>query len=245
MPMIGAAVQSNVSVSQEYSLAGRLRRLRLFPGFTLSGRLGLARLVHRRRTRRAGAELRHLGFDRLAVAKDPAALAQDPADLLFLYQAVHARRPIRVLEFGSGQSTLFIAQALRDAGSGHLFSLDADARWLRHSAEMLPKDLKPFVTFVHSPVILNEEYGVPTWQYSVVPEGNWDFVLVDGPEGTRQSTLSCDLVKLVPALNPGAFGMIDHRWRTAVLAKEVVGERLRFRFVPSLESFVFELRPVD
>jgi hypothetical protein len=65
----------------------------------------------------------------------------------------------------------------------------------------------------------------------------WDFVLIDGPEGTEQSTFSCDLIELADRLVPGATGFIDHRWKTAVLAKERAGDRIRFRFIPSLESF--------
>jgi hypothetical protein len=41
---------------------------------------------------------------------------------------------------------------------------------------------------------------------------------------------------------PGASGLIDHRCRTALLAREVLGEKLRIRYVPSLESFIFSPR---
>ena len=139
----------------------------------------------------------------------------------------------RAIEFGSGQSTLFIAQALHDQGSGHLWSLDADARWLEHTSKLLPEHLRPFVTFIHSPVVVNREYGVPAWEYSVVPEGQWDFVLIDGPALTDDVKLSCDLIKLAPALTQNGLGMIDHRWRTAVLAKEIAGSKLRIRFSPT------------
>ena len=183
--------------------------------------------------------MRRAGLDSLLANRDPAALPQDPADLMFLYRTVGERNVRRAIEFGSGQSTLFIAQALHDQGFGHLWSLDSDARWLEHTRAMFPAHLKPFVTFIHSPVIVNRDYGAPAWEYSVIPEGKWDFVLIDGPELTEDVRLSCDLVKLAPRLEPSAFGMIDHRWRSAVLAKERAGEMLRIRFVPSLESFVF------
>ena len=167
-------------------------------------------------------------------------MEQDPADLMFLYDTIRARRVEWAIEFGSGQSTLFIAQALHDQGSGHVHSLDADARWLEHTSRMMPEHLKPYVTFVHSPVVVNNDYGVPAWEYTVIPEGEWDFVLIDGPAGKGGITLSCDLIKLMPSLKEGATGMIDHRWRTAVLTKEHVGTELRMRFVPSLESFFLE-----
>ncbi len=63
-------------------------------------------------------------------------------------------------------------------------------------------------------------------------------MLIDGPALCPEVELSCDLIRLAPRLNRGAFGMIDHRWRTAVLAQEHA-RHLRLRYVPSLESFVF------
>lgn len=225
----------NFTVSQQDSLRGRLRRLRLFPGFVILARLGIAQRLHVRRTRRAGQEMKRLGLDSLLANLAPDALRQDPADLMFLYRTVGKRKPKRAIEFGSGQSTLFIAQAMHDAGEGHLWSLDADAGWLKHTEANLPDHLRPFVTFVHSPVVLSREHGIAAWRYTVLPAGPWNFVLIDGPELTDESRLSCDLLHL--RLAPGATGFIDHRWRSAMLAKEHTS--LRLRFVPSLESFTF------
>jgi predicted O-methyltransferase YrrM len=196
--------------------------------------------LHRRRSRRAAAEIRERGLAHLLERRDPAALEQDAADLMFVYRAIMARKASRAIELGSGQSTLFIAQAMHDQGFGHLWSLDADVRWLEHSRGMLPAALRPFVTFVHSPATVSRRFGFPAWEYSVLPEGRWDFILIDGPTLTKEVRLSCDLIKLAPMLSTCGVGMIDHRWRTAILAKEIAGALLRLRFVPSLESFVFE-----
>jgi hypothetical protein len=81
---------------------------------------------------------------------------------------------------------------------------------------------------------------VAAWEYTVIPSGEWDFMLIDGPATTREVGLSCDLIRLAPRLSPGAAGFIDHRCRTAILARQLIGREFRFRFIPSLESFVFE-----
>lgn len=222
------------------SLSGTIRRFFMFPSHSITAKLGIAQAVHGMRTRRAAKLLRQQNLEKLLGGKDPAALGQDPADLVFLKETIKERKVRRAIEFGSGQSTIFIAQGMFEQGFGRLFSLDADKRWLAHSEKALPEHLRDFVTFVHSPAIVNYEYGVPAWEYSVIPEGDWDFVLVDGPALTDEVQLSCDLIKLVPALKPGATGMIDHRWRSAVLAKDVAGNQLRISYKPSLESFVFE-----
>lgn len=179
-------------------------------------------------------------------SRDPSALPQDPADLLHLYGTISGRDIERAIEFGSSQSTLFIAQAMHDRGRGHLWSLDADDKWLAHTRAMLPEHLKRFVTFVHSPVELTTDHGVGAWRYSVVPEGRWDFILIDGPEGTGReeggSDMTANLIDMADRMNPGATGFIDHRWQTAMLTREKAGRRLKLWFIPSLESFAFAPR---
>lgn len=72
----------------------------------------------------------------------------EAADAEVLYATVRARRPARVLELGSGYSTMIIARALEDAGGGeHIVfdpfasqKLDAIATVVRRSAVELPAD---------------------------------------------------------------------------------------------------------
>jgi len=157
--------------AQEASWRGRLRRLRLFPVHTLSARTGVAQRLHGARSSRAREWIEQRGLAPLLRGQSADALPQDPADLRYLYETVGRHRPARTIEFGSGQSTLFIAQAMHDLGSGHLWSLDADADWLEHTRSLLPAHLRPFVTLMHSPVVVNHEYGMPVWEYTVIPDG--------------------------------------------------------------------------
>jgi predicted O-methyltransferase YrrM len=236
MHVIADVVASRRSDALNHTLAGKLRRMALFPNFTLTTR-GIAQAVHSARTAYASHKIARLGLDALIRRVDGEALEQDPADLLFLYENARDRRPQRAIEFGSGQSTTFIAQGLHDAGGGHLWSLDGNARWLANTEATLPDHLRPYVTFVHSPLTVTEEHGPAAWRYSIIPPGTWDFVFLDGPTLTDDVKLSCDLIEIADRFNPGAFGMIDHRWRTAVLAREMT--RLRLHYRPSLESFTF------
>ena len=227
-------------ISQEHSTRGMLRRFALFPLHTFAVRTGLAKWMHDRRTKQSHATLIARGHEKLLISGDANALPQDPADLVFLYDEVRERKPERAIEFGSGQSTVFIAQALHDLGSGHLWSLDADARWLANTQAVLPEHLKPFVTFVHSPAVVDERFGIPAYKYTVVPEGEWDFVLIDGPALTPEVALSVDLIDLAPKMRRGATGMIDHRWRSAALAKEMRPQGLSITYDPSLESYLLK-----
>ena len=209
---------------------------------TLTVRTGIAQFLHGIRTKRAQRWIARKGYLSLTQRRHDGALPQDPADLRFLYEAIVRQRPQRAIELGSGQSTIFIAQALHDVGAGHLWSLDADAGWLEHTRKMLPTHLQPFVTLVHSPVVVNHQYGAPAWEYSVIPDGEWDFLMIDGPMLTDEVRASCDLLHLASKVRPGARGFIDHRWRTANLAAEHVHDRLSLRYMPSLESFAIRAR---
>jgi predicted O-methyltransferase YrrM len=214
-----------------------LRRLFLSPSHTITIRLGIAQRLHARRMAKARREIETEGFGHLLQGRADDALPPDPACLMFLYRAVRNCGAGRVIEFGSGQSTIFIAQALHDQGFGHLWALEADAHWLRHTQSLIPEYLIPFVTLVHSPVILTSDHGPPAWRYTVVPEGEWDFLFLDGPAGTAESTMTVNLIELLHALNKGARGLIDHRWKTTMLTREAVGRELAIRYLPSLESF--------
>jgi len=229
-------------LSLRSGFATKVRRFALFPNFTATARLGIDRFLHRRRTEKCVKLIEAAGFSHLRLQPHETGEVQDPADLWHVYETIRALRPKRVLEFGSGQTTVFIAQALHDNGAGHLHSLDADARWLDNTRSMLPSHTLPFVSLIHSPVVVNRDYGEPAWEYTLIPEGEWDFVLIDGPAGIGDVTASCDLIHLADSMRPGSMGLIDHRCRTALLAREVLGDKLRIRYVPSLESFTFRPR---
>jgi hypothetical protein len=130
-----------------------------FPAHTITSRLKIARPLHALRTAVADRQMRRHQLDSLLARRAPEAMPQDPADLMFLYWAITKRGPERCIEFGSGQSTLFIAEALHARGHGHLWSLDADADWLAHTEQMLPDYLRTLVTFVHSPVRVHRIFG--------------------------------------------------------------------------------------
>lgn len=226
-------------VSQMPGFAGKLRRLRLFPMHSITIKLGIAQALHALRTARAKHWLDRRGVTHLIRGQVEGALPQDPADLRYLYEDISTHKPARAIEFGSGQSTVFIAQGLHDLGRGHLWSLDADAEWLEHTRSLLPEHLRPYVTLVHSPVVVNREYGLEVWEYTVIPEGEWDYVMLDGPCGKDGITATCNLIDL--ALKPGARGFIDHRWRTANLTVEHT-DHLSLRYMPSLESYRIKVR---
>src|SRR5215472_12177836 len=57
-----------------------------------------------------------------------------PEALTVIQHMIAALKVRRILELGSGMSTLLIANGLRRSGTGHILSLDDDARWAAQTA---------------------------------------------------------------------------------------------------------------
>ena len=114
-------------------------------------------------------------------------------DYHLLHSYIIKRRPSRLLEFGSGKSTLVMAQALFEAHRhapssppGHLYSLEDIPRYHEDIKKLIPDRFKEYVTLIHSPkresCWRNEVWG---FGYSTLPPGPFDFVFVDGPTEYR------------------------------------------------------------
>jgi len=99
----------------------------------------------------AGHQLRqHGALDVLLTfhaARPSGANFADLTDLWFLYRMIRQRKPRTLLEFGSGCSTVILAQALwnnqchsADRG-GYLYSIDADPYWADATAKAMPAHL--------------------------------------------------------------------------------------------------------
>lgn len=114
-------------------------------------------------------------------------------DYHLLHRYVMTHRPNRILEFGSGKTTVIMAHALAmvNRGSpgcvaGCLYSLEDIARFHENTKSIMPPDLRPYVTLIHSPK--RESYWrdeIWGFGYSELPPGPFDFVFVDGPTEYR------------------------------------------------------------
>jgi predicted O-methyltransferase YrrM len=95
-------------------------------------------------------------------------------------------QPLNVLEFGSGFSSLVIAQELENQGSGKLISLDNSVYWSNKLKNYMPSRIEERITlyvfrltariYYKKPLIF---YDIPKKFYRNYPQ--FDFVLVDAP----------------------------------------------------------------
>lgn len=108
-------------------------------------------------------------------------------------------RPTRVLETGSGVSTVFLAYALQDSG-GHVIALEQDEDYAAETRDMLRfHGLEDVATVVHAPLHTYDIDG-ESWlwyNWSPEPDDAFDFLFIDGPSGDVQDLARYPVLPLV------------------------------------------------
>ena len=197
---------------------------------------GISRItnrLHRRATARSERWLRERGFDGYRARLAPDALWQDADDLRRLYDDVRRYRPQNVLELGSGQSTVMLARALAENGSGALHSVDDSAQWLDHARALLTPEQAARVRFHVCTVEVTDAYGTRAARYLGYPALVYDYVLIDGPDLDGMGLdASCDLLDLWfrGQLSAGAHARIDGRIGTVLHTRATLRRSVRIHY---------------
>lgn len=166
---------------------------------------------------------------------------QGYADLWALYRMARRHSPLVVWEFGSGQSTLVLARALRDNGAGYLYSMDAAKEWAESTAEAMPESLRPFCQVLHSPVEEVTIHGIPGFRHTVLPDRMPTLVYLDGPALTAERQVAVDMLDIEPRLSPGFVLVIDDRKANTHFLREHLTRNYAFARRPYRAQPVFRL----
>lgn len=107
----------------------------------------------------------------------------DYLDLNNLAAQIVKLKPHHVLELGGGRSTFVILSALCELEKkGHKFtftSIDQDAFYLQQTIQTIPEQLRNKVTFLSSPLKIEEVNGSFVSFYTKIPDKPYDFVYED------------------------------------------------------------------
>jgi hypothetical protein len=149
--------------------------------------------------------------------------------LNFLEREIHNHRPATILEFGSGVSTVCLAQFMQDihgkGGSTRVYSLEQDANTIERTRTKLQSaGLDEHVRIFHAPLATQQIhgrattcYGLPADFLKIMRPVQPQFLIIDGPaaeDGARFGTLP--LVRsIVPA---GARFYLDDALRDSELS---------------------------
>lgn len=140
--------------------------------------------------------------------------SSSPALAARLIGLIKAHRPQRIVELGSGVSTLVMAYAVRQAGAGEVISLDHDAVYADITrANLKAHGLSDVARVLDAPLAdVNTSRGRRTW-YDLSALGDLkdiDLLIVDGPprkSGPDSRWPAYDLLQ--SRLAPGAVVVLD------------------------------------
>jgi hypothetical protein len=185
-----------------------VRRVQVYAGRAVDNYLGRRRL-------------RSLGHTALFDRRPPEAKPPIWGDLWYLYSLTRSRKPAVVLEFGSGCSTIILAQAMHDNARedqpARFVSVEGDERWADVTRTSMPDHLAPAVELVATPAVPDDLGGVPVWRYRNVPDVTPDLIYLDGPSLSPERRAAVDVLDIEERLRPGTCLVVDGRARNVEL----------------------------
>ena len=170
-------------------------------------------------------------------------------DLARLHRLIRKRKAFTVLEFGSGLSTIVMADALsknkaeflaldkkpelRNRFMFQIFSVESDKQWIEHSQSNFPKHLLEHVNFHYSEIKIDTFNGRICHFYDNLPDIVPDFIYLDGPnpkdvkgnvngmtfQCDERTVMAADLLLMESILLPGTFILVDGRTNNARFLK--------------------------
>ncbi len=152
-------------------------------------------------------------------------------DYWLLYSHIRKTRPLEVLELGPGLTTLVIALALYENGAGRVTALE-DLK-IYHDAlqEIIPDHLRPFIDLNLSPS-RQVHYGPFRGKaYTSIPERDYDFVWIDGPNYDRQTEFDADILEIVAKRDKPITAYVDSRIGSCFIYGLVFGNKFRYDYI--------------
>ena len=170
-------------------------------------------------------------------------------DLARLHRLIRKRKAFTILEFGSGLSTLVMADALsknkadflaieekpelRNRFMFQIFSVESDKQWIEHSQSNFPKHLLEHVNFHYSEIKIDTFNGRICHFYDNLPDIVPDFIYLDGPnpkdvkgnvngmtfQCDERTVMAADLLLMESILLPGTYILVDGRTNNARFLK--------------------------
>ena len=162
-----------------------------------------------------------------------------------LHRLIRKRKAFTVLEFGSGLSTIVMADALsknkadflglqekpvlRNRFMFQIFSVESDKKWIEYSQSNFPNHLLEHVNFHYSEIKIDTFNGRICHFYDNLPDIVPDFIYLDGPnpkdvkgsvngitfQCDERTVMAADILLMESILLPGTFILVDGRTNNA------------------------------
>lgn len=149
---------------------------------------------------------------RLSEIGERRAITYDAQHMRHLWNWCRRMRPFKVLDLGSGFSTVVMAMAMRANGRGHVTALDESPDWAANTRRMLAEAMGPAGTSYASVTESRVRNLDGRVDYLDAPDEAWDLVHVDGPALAKDEVT---LVSWQPRLSPCCVVIFDKRLTSA------------------------------
>ena len=120
-----------------------------------------------------------------------------------LRQLLQKHRPQRILEFGSGSSTMVFGDYVR-RNNGAILSIDEDEKWASNTSILLSIKEGDSIEIRVADKVFIFDSTPPEIKYDLKIEDEYDFVFIDGP------SLEVDGEKRKDAVNSNIFDLPHH-----------------------------------
>ena len=190
--------------------------------------------------------------------------------LNFLKNLILKKRRLRVLEFGTGISTLVIAKSLslnkskfynkiKDFREKNfiMYSIDNNKKFLDISKKNINNlNLDKICKFLFVDLQMELYNGIISSSCNILPNINPDLIILDGPDqklikrkcnninfkDISFTPIQNDILKIEAFLLPGTIILIDGRTNNAHYLKKKLYRKWSYRHIKLLDQHIFELK---
>jgi len=187
-----------------------------------------------------------------------------------LHALIRKRRPLTVLELGSGFSALTIIHALRanyeegiatnlEAVRGKVWSLEGSKSWADNTRAKVPAELMEYADISYSEsetILINGEL---CHTFKNLPNITPEFIYLDGPnpydvrgeinglgftqeDGGNRAVLSADVLFYESSLPNGALIVVDSRFSNSFFLRRSLKRKYKVSFNHGHRIWLFELK---
>lgn len=165
------------------------------------------------------------------IAKNTPSTGANYYDYWLLYSHIRKHKPKEVLELGPGITTLVIAHALHENGSGRVTAMEDQQKYHDALQAIIPDHLRPFIDHVHSPSHQTHWGPFRGRAYESIPERDYDLVWIDGPNYDRNTEFDVDILPLVSKRDKPITAFVDSRIGSCFIYKLVFGKKFKYDYI--------------
>jgi hypothetical protein len=171
-----------------------------------------------------------------------------PYRFFHIYKHIMRIRPISVIEYGAGASTVFIAELLRyihreNGIKGKVVSFEQSEYYCDLLKKNIPNELREYVEIILAPLQLQRFGDYRGLSYKIDKYPNTvDFAYIDGPtriKGDSNNPIFWFMSDIINLINNGCdlkFALTDHRYINYVPYKKLIGDKYHIKLLKRYRS---------